>query len=224
MKRILLTLAIAASSFAFAQQQGAYGAFGSDRGMVIFTKEKTPDNYTGSPFVEDEFVSGVIKDEQGRSQKAFMKYNAVEDVVVVKLKPLDQDSYTLPKLTKITYEFPDYTYYIDNIKTDNGIKESYFARYYKSDKVDFIGIPNVEVTQPQKARNGYEQDKPADIDVEMTYYISLDGGIYKETRLKEKDLEDFFKSDRMEDYFDDNKIKDEKDVVKMLKFYDSQSS
>lgn len=217
MKKIFLLLLLAG----FISQAQQANQFASQSGMMIFTKEKEPDTYTGTPYVEDDFQQGIIHDDKGRSQQALMRYNALEDVVVVKLNKLESDSYVLPKLTTITYELPNYTYFIDNIDTENGKKEAYFARYYKGDKVSFIGIPEVDVIPAQKAMTGYDKDKPADIDVDMTYYLSLDGGIYKEVRLKEKDFEEILgKSGIMKTYFDKHKIKDEKDVVAMLKFYD----
>lgn len=220
MKKLFLLLFF--SSLALQAQQVTQ--FASQSGMMIFTKEKEPDTYTGTPYVEKDFQAGIIHDDKGRSQGALMRYNAIEDVVVLKLNKKDPDVYVLPKLPNITYELPDYTYFIENIETDNGNKESYFARYYKSNKVSFIGIPDVDVIQPQKARTGYEKDKPAHIDVDMNYYISLNDGIYKEVRLKEKDFKELLgNSERMKKYFDDHKIKDEKDVVDLLKFYDQNS-
>ncbi|MFV8224291.1 hypothetical protein [Christiangramia aquimixticola] len=195
--------------------------FMSDGGMVIFTKEKEPDTFTGSPYYEKDFIVGVINDDKGRSLDVLMRYNALEDVVVIKPLENKNEEFMLPKLKTITYNFGDYTYFIDNLKTNNGNIEAYFAEFYKGKKSLFLGQPTVEVTPPQKAKTGYDKDKPADIDVEMVYYLSVDGEMLKETRLKEKDLEDFFKSREMKKYFDDNKIKTEKDVVKMLKYYDT---
>ncbi len=194
----------------------------SDSGMVIFTKEKEPDTFTGSPYFEKDFQRGVIHDSEGRSMNVLLRYNALEDVVVVKTEALSKDEYMLPKLTSITYELDDYTYFISNLNTDNGYIEAYFAKFYEGPKSSFVARPEVDVVQAQKAKTGYDKAKPANIDVDLVYYISIDGGQYKEVRLKEKDLEDLFSSDAMEEYFDDNKIKTEKDVVEMLKFYESQ--
>ncbi|MDT0644886.1 hypothetical protein RM553_18760 [Zunongwangia sp. F363] len=198
--------------------------FSSDRGMVVFTREKEPENYTGSPYMEEDFQRGIIHDEQGRTMGALMRYNAIEDVVLIKLQEQDEESYVLPKKTNITYELPGYTYFIDNIQTDNGNKESFFARYYKGEKSDFIGVPKLDIIPAQKAKTGYDKDRPTDIDVEMVYYIALDNNFYRETRLKEKDLKKFFTSSAMEEYFKSHKIKDVKDVIEMLKYYESTAS
>lgn len=218
MKKIFLLLLI--STFAV-QAQFQNTSFASQSGMTIFTKEKEPDTYTGSPYYEKDFQPGTIHDDKGRSLEVMMRYNALEDVVVVKAQKRDTESYMLPKLTTITYELADYTYFIENVNTDNGWIEAYFAKYYEGSKASFIGRPEVDVVQARKATTGYDKDKPANIDVEMAYYISLNGEKFKEVRLKEKNLEDFFSSDKMEEYFDEHKIKTEKDVVELLKFYEN---
>lgn len=218
MKKIFLLLFLA--TFAMeAQIQST--PFASQSGMQIFTKVKEPDSYTGTPYYEKEFQPGTIHDDKGRSLDVLMRYNALEDVVVVKAGMRDKESYMLPKLKTITYELADYTYFIDNIHTENGWIEAYFAKYYEGPKASFIGRPEVDVIPAKKAATGYDKDKPANIDVEMVYYLSLNGEKYKEVRLKEKDLEDFFSSDKMEEYFDEHKIKTEKDVVGLLKFYEN---
>lgn len=217
----LLLFAFFLSFFGVSAQQ--INPFASDEGMLIFTKEKEPDTFTGSPYYEDDFQTGVIHDDKGRSLKVQMRYNALEDVVVIRPKPNSEEEYMLPKLKTITYELDDYTYFIDRLSTDNGELEAYFAKFHESENSTFVGQPKVDVTPAQKAKTGYDKDKPANIDVEMVYYISVDGGTFKEVRLKEKDLEDLFDSDRMEEYFDDHKIKTEQDVIEMLRFYDSNS-
>jgi hypothetical protein len=220
MKKIFLLLFI--STFGLqAQIQGT--PFASQSGMTIFTKEKEPESFTGSPYYEDDFKLGEINDDQGRSLNVLMRYNALEDVVVIKPKENEDEEYVLPKLKTITYDFGDYEYFIDNLKTDNGNIEAYFAKFHKGDRSFFIGQPKVDVTPAQEAKTGYDKDKPADIDVEMVYYLSIDGNVLKETRLKEKDLEDFFDSKKMKKYFDDHKIKTEKDVVNMLKFFETNN-
>lgn len=217
LNRILFLILFPCFSGVFAQQANP---FMSDGGMVVFTKEKEPDLYTGSPYYEDDFKLGIINDDKGRTLEVLMRYNALEDVVVIRPNPDSEEEYVLPKLRSITYELGNYTYFIDNIYTDNGHIEAYFARFYEGDKSTFIGLPKVDVIPAQKAKTGYDKDKPAKIDVEMVYYLSLEGGQFKEVRLKEKDLKDLFKSDKMEEYFDEHKIKTEEDVVNMLKYFE----
>lgn len=221
MKKIILFISF--TVFTFVSHSQISDSF-SNSGMLIYTTKKTPESYTGSPYKEVKFLKGVIRDtNKDISQEALLRYNALEDVVEIRFQQNDKSS-VLPKYKHIIYDMGDYTYYIDNLDTDNGIYESYILNFYESDNVKFVGRPTINLTEAKLAKTPYEKDRPADIKIELEYYISINGGKFKQTRIKEKDLEDIFNSDRMEDYFDDNKIKDEKDVVKMLKFYDSQTS
>lgn len=193
----------------------------SNTGMQIYTKQNTPDKFTGSPYAEDDFQRGIIYDKNtDKSQPALLRYNSVEDVVEIRLTKDDKSS-VLPKFTHIFYNMGDYTYFIDNINTDNGYIEAYFARFYDGEKVKFIARPVPRISEAQIAKTSYEKDKPANLDVEFVYYISINGDKYREIRLKEKDLEDFFSSEKMEEYFDEHKIKTEKDVVELLKYYEN---
>ncbi|WP_026915841.1 hypothetical protein [Christiangramia portivictoriae] len=189
-------------------------------GMLIFTKEKEPAKMTGSPYYEDDFIIGQVMEDK-RKVRMLMRYNALEDMVVLRPNTTSTKEYVLPKKKSITYDFGDYTYFIDRLKTEEGELEAYFAKFYQGENSTFVGQPKADFTPARQATTGYSKDKPASIKVEMVYYISIDGKPFREVRLKEKDLEDLFDSDRMEDYLDDRKIKTEADVVAMLKFYDS---
>lgn len=189
-------------------------------GMQIFTKDKEPDKMTGSPYYEDDFIIGKVM-EDDRKVMMLMRYNALEDMVVLRPNTNSTKEYVLPKKKSIKYDFGNYTYFIDRLETEEGELEAYFAKFHQGKHSIFVGQPNADYTPAKKAATSYTQDKPASIKVEMVYYISIDGAPFKEVRLKEKDLADLFDSDRMEDYFDDKKIKTEEDVVAMLKFYDN---
>ena len=216
-KRTILGLMLL--SFTISQAQISNNL--DNNGMQIYTKSKTPTKYTGSPYAEKDFKRGIIIDKnKNNSQPALLRYNAVEDVVEIRLKEGDKSS-VLPKFTHLTYDMGDYNYFIGNLETSSGNIEAYFAEYYKGDKSQFVGRPVADVTPAKPANTGYEKDKPANLKVEMVYYISLDNGVFKEVRLKNKDIEDLFTSEKMSKYLDKNKIKDEKDVVEMLKVYET---
>ena len=190
-----------------------------NNGMQIFTKQKEPAAMTGSPYYEEEFMMGTVIDKD-RKVNMLMRYNALEDMVVLKPDASTGKEYVLPKIKSINYKIGNYTYFIDELNTEDGKLEAYFARFYQGENSDFVGQPVADYTPAKAATTGYGEDKPAKIKVDMVYYISVDGAPFKEVRLKEKDLEDLFKGDKMEDYLDDNKIKTEQDVVSLLKYYE----
>ncbi len=220
MKKIVIVLFLMLFGFTQAQQS----PYISDNGLFIFNKkDNSPDKYTGSPYYEDDFIPGTIIDEKGRTQAASLRYNALDQTVEIKLEGQGDKVVTLPKVSSLTYSLDGYTYFIDNLNTDKGYINSYFARYYDGEEVSFIGHPYVDVAPGREANNGYEKAKAPRIRVIMDYFIQVNDGQYQEVRLKEKDFAKIFKSDRMEKYMDDHKIKSEQDVVEMLKFYEQNS-
>ncbi|MCL6220746.1 hypothetical protein [Zunongwangia pacifica] len=190
--------------------------------LKIFTKAKTPDEFTGSPYYDDSFLPAKIDDGE-HTMDAFVRYNAVEDVVEVKIKRNTDEINVLPKLKKIRYVLNDYKIFIDEFVNEDGESiNGYMLDYYTDKGIRFLARPEPDVIEAQPARTGYDKDKPAHLDVEMVYYIQKDGARLKEVRLKEKDFKKLFSDKpKMIPYFKDNKIKDGKDVVRMLEYYSS---
>jgi len=217
MKKLLLFAIILSASFT--QINAQYWANVENTGMQIFTKQKEAEGVTGSPYYENDFIIGTVIDKD-RKVNMLMRYNAVEDMVVLKPDVTTGKEYVLPKIKSINYKIGNYTYFVDELSTEKGKLEAYFARFYQGKKGVLVGQPKADFIPAKPASTAYGEDKPAKITVEMVYYISVDGAPFKEVRLKEKDLEDLFKGDKMEDYLDDNKIKTEQDVVSLLKYYE----
>ena len=188
--------------------------------LKIFTKAKTPEKYTGSPYINDLFLPTIIDDGE-RSLEAFARYNSVEDVVEIKVQKNSDEINVLPKLKAIKYRLLDYTIFIDNFKNTEGETiDGYMFEYFSDSGLRFLARPLPDVIPAKEARSGYEESRPAHLDVNMSYYIQKDGGRLKEVRLKEKDFKSIFSDKgKMDAYFKENKIKDEQDVVEMLRFY-----
>lgn len=193
--------------------------------MQILTTSKTPEGYTGSPYVEKDFTQGVIIDEDGKTQPAFLRYNTVEDVVEIKMKHNDKDTFVLPKVKNLTYSLNGYTYILDSFRSSEGEKmEGYFVHYFDGDKVDLYGRPLPEVTEAQKAKTGYGKDKPARLGVKMEYFLAVNNGELQQVRLKEKDfMKALPESKAIDNYLSDNKVKSLEDFKKMLEWYENQS-
>ncbi|MFC6861196.1 hypothetical protein [Zunongwangia atlantica] len=194
----------------------------SNTGMLIFTKAKTPDEYTGSPYVEDEFTQGKIVDvDKNRSQTAYLKFNAIEDVVEIKLNKDDEKVHILPKLKNLKYDMGDYNYIIDNYRVKGGGNlEGYFLEYFYEDNIRFLAFPEGKLTPATTTETGYQKPKPANLRIDYTYYIQRDLGPLEEVKLKNRDFKEIFADeDLIQSYIKKNKIKTESDVVLMLKYY-----
>ncbi|HSP12501.1 MAG TPA: hypothetical protein VLO29_08235 [Salegentibacter sp.] len=193
--------------------------------MVIPVYKKTPEGYTGSPFVNEEFQSGTIHAEQGKSQPAFLRYNAVEGIMEIKLNQQQQNIHVLPRIKKITYTLDGYTYYIDSKRTEEGeLLEGYFVNYFEGENVKLLGWPRPDLSEPQEAKSGYEKDKSAHLNVDMEYYLEIGDNRLQEVRIRPRDFRKTFDKDAaMKKFLSDNKVKDLDDAIDALKFYDKQA-
>lgn len=193
--------------------------------MQILTTEKTPEGYTGSPYVEKDFTQGVIVDSDGKTQPAFLRYNTIEDVVEIKMNKTDKDVFVLPKVKNLTYTLNNYTYVLDSFRSaDGGRMEGYFIHYYDGENIDLYGRPLPDVTEAQKAKTGYGSDKPAHLRVKMEYFLAVDNKPLQEVKLKKKDFKNALPQSQLVDkYFSNNKVRSIEDYKEMLNWYNNQS-
>lgn len=193
--------------------------------MVIPVYKNTPEGYTGSPFVNEDFQRGIIHAEEGKSQPALLRYNAVEGIMEIKLNQQEKKIHVLPRIEKISYTLGGHSYYIDSKRTEEGeLLKGYFISYYESDKVKLLAWPRPDMTDAQVAKTGYEKDKPAHLSVDMEYYLEIGDNRLKEVRLRPRDFRKAFdNNDAMKDYLSDNKVKSLEDAIEALKFYDKQA-
>lgn len=191
----------------------------------IMVYDKTPEEgYTGSPYVEENFVKGTIVDSKGTNMEAWLRYNSVEDAVEVKLDRLDNKIYELPRLKNISYELENYKYELDSYRTEDGdLLEGFFMKFYEGEKIKYVAKPVPDLRRAEKAKTGYEQDKKARLSVEIEYYIGLGDGTLKEVKLKESDFEKTLPSSpAVEKYLSEHKLKDPADFQKFVEWFDQQ--
>ncbi len=197
---------------------------GSNSRMVIPTFDKTPDKHTGTPYLVEEMKQGTINYPDGKSQTAFLRYNAVEEIMEIKINPQDEKVYTLPKNKKTTFVIDGYNYYADEARDSEGKKLSgYFINYYEGDNIKLIGVPTPDVIPAKKATSGYEENRPAHLKVEMNYYISRDGNRPEPIKLRPRSFKKTLgNKGAMKEYFSKNKVKSLQDAIDAVSYYDSQ--
>lgn len=177
----------------------------------------------GSPYLFEKFVPGKIIQEGGKDLDAYFKYNALQDVVEIKINLNNSEIFILPRAEKFVFELDDYSFFLKNIITKEGeVLTGYKLRYYKSENIIFIGKSNSKITAARMAETSYDRAKPSKIINNMKYYIGFNGDPVSEVRLKESDFKKLLNnSSKMRNYFKEYKIKEIEDVVKMLEFYES---
>lgn len=192
--------------------------------MIIPTFSKTPEGYTGTPYLEEEFKRGIIEHKDGRTMPALLRYNAVEEIMEIKMQSPEDDILVLPKGKGITYKIDGYSYVEDVLRTEKGDRlQGYFIEYYNGDNIRFLAHPQPDVIEPKKAKSGYEKDKPAHLKVDLEYYLAEDDERLKNIKLRHRPIKkEFSGAPGMKDYFSENKIKTVEDVIAMAKYYDEQ--
>lgn len=182
------------------------------------------DNIVGSPYFEDEFTPGIIMMEGKESLRAYLRYNAVDDQVEVRVAPNAESTYVLPKDQTISYKLKDYVYKLRQVTTNEGKGlEGYFLDYYSGEKASFYAKPTARVIRPRRESTAFNDRTSLRRDVYVDYYLVLKDRPLIHVKLREKDFRKVLEDEPgMKKYFTDNKVKDEEDVVRMLRFYEEQ--
>lgn len=180
-------------------------------------------NIDGSPYLFEEFIPGKIIQEGEKNISAYFRYNALQDVVEIKIKPNQNEIFILPRSDKFVFELVDYTFFLKKLITKEGeVLSGYKLKYYESDTLLFIGKSNSIITAAKTAETSYDKSMPSKIINNINYYISFNGEPLLEVKIKEKDFRNLLEdSPKMKIYFKENKVKEVEDVVKMFEYYES---
>jgi hypothetical protein len=174
----------------------------------------------GSPFINEEFLPGRIIVDEKQYQEVYLRFNALKEVMEIKVRLGDQEVFLLPRTEKYTYVQNDKTFFIKDFITEDGeVLSGYWINYFQNPNILFMGKPVTKTTAAKAAETGYEKFKPAKVDTYVHYYLSLNNSPLKRVQLRQRDFKRIFQSQRMKEYFSNNKMKEVEDVVEMLKYY-----
>lgn len=222
MRKYLLLLVLICGGFSLNAQVNQN--FYNDRALMLIQDEPIK-GLTGNPFLNEEFQKGLIIADNVEAQPAFLRYDAMDGKMEIKLEEHSDEVYELPRVKDIKYILDGHTYYIDSKRTSRGeLLEGYFIQYFKGENIQLLGWPKLDVERASKAETGYEKDKSAHIEVEMEYYIKMDDKRLEEVRLRPRNFRKFFNdSNDMKEYLSRNKVRDVEDAIKALEFYESNA-
>ncbi|MCB7480513.1 hypothetical protein [Christiangramia sediminis] len=219
MKKFILVLFVVAFGLESTSQE--QGVTGSDL-LIDYTKYIDYENnqnskyILGSIYLNDDFVEGkIINTETNEFQLAFLRYNALEDLVEIKLTK-DSKIQVLPKVDNLEYHFEDHSIVFNEIETTKGdVINGYFIEYFSKDDLVFVAKP---ILTGKEERFSIHDDN-LKLFLDYDYYVQKKENV-EEVRLAKSNFEKYFSDkDKMEPYFKNNKIKNESDVVAMLQFY-----
>lgn len=187
-------------------------------------EKKTTAKLTGSPYLDDDFKAGTVMDENGNEQGALLRYNALEDIVEIKIVSSDStDIRVLPKVKELSYSIDGNKYIFDSFLTDKGEQtEKFFIEYYKGDSYALYGKPSPKLSIAKIPNTSYENYKPANLSVDVDYYIKKEDGKLYNIKLKNKDFKNLFpKSKEVNRYLAENKLKTPQDYSRVLQLIEN---
>lgn len=216
---LLLAFTIFSSSFLAAQinDSGNHGL------MNITLKEKVLDGIEGSPYINSDFQSGNVYIEGKEPLVAYMRYDVHNENIEIKTDLNSAEIFVLPQGNNAKYEIEDEVYIYDKIRVDGKQIQGYFIEHFNGDQFRLLEKPIVTLTDPVKARTGYQKDKPAQIRIESKFYIQQEDGKTEAVRIRQKDIKQIFSSETANEYLKKNRIKSTEDLVSFLNHVDKEN-
>jgi hypothetical protein len=219
MKKLILLLAIVSCPYLVPAQINDGGMNGF---MKITTKENDKMNsIEGSPYLNEEFAAGIIKLEGKTTLNVYLRYNVVKETMEIKTDKNSKDTYTLPLNKTTVYSLGAQNYIPEEISYKGKNITGFFIEHYDGENVRFLEKPTVTITDPVKAKTGYEKDKPAQIKIDQEYYLVFSEGQVENIKLRQRDLKDVFDEGIAKKYLSENKVKTIEDLVAFLSGVDS---
>lgn len=174
----------------------------------------------GSPFWNDEFQRGVLVIEGKEPINAFLRYDVNQEVMEIKLKPSDDQVFYLEPNLTAEFRFGGDVYNARELNVNGERISGIFIDHYKGDNYSFFEKPTVELIPAKKARTGYDEDKPARIEVDSRFFIVKPDGEVKEVEVKQRDIRKALDSPVAEDYLENHKIRNINDLKAFVAYLD----
>lgn len=168
---------------------------------------------TGNQYYLEDFVPGQIVDSKNnRVQAAWLRYNAMEDFVEMKLRYNEQPR-VLSKKENIEYHFADLVFRYNSVNLPTGeILEGFFVEFELDDAL-FLAKPQLTMRDISEIVGG----KDYELYVDFNYFLLKDD-LVKEVKLKKKDLNQIFQNVSMQEYLRKNSIANINDVRSLIEF------
>lgn len=216
MKKLILLSFFIAFGFESTAQQPTSTDLLIDYTKYIDQSERNSKYILGSIYLNDELTQGkIINTETNEFQLAFLRYNALEDLVEIKLTK-DSEIQVLPKLTNLEYHFDDHAIVFNELETSSGEEvDGYFIEYFASDDLVFLAKP---ILTGKEERFSIHDDN-LKLFLDYDYYVQRTDNVEK-VKLKKSNFEKYFSDkEKMGSYFKENKIRNKADVIAMMEYY-----
>lgn len=220
MRYIHIILLALFSIFAQGQIQDSGG-----HGLMLLNTKENEDmkKVKGSPYLNEDFTSGKLFITGKEPLDVFLRYDVAKDIIEIKINKASAETYVLPLGQKAEYIIGQDTFVYESLNSSGTKINGYFVELFKGENIRLLKKHSASVSQAEKAKTGYEKDRPAEIKINDQYYVLFRNGELKPIDLKEKDLKKALPdSKEVKNYLDSNKLKSVEDFKTFFKWYDTQ--
>lgn len=195
-----------------------------NHGLMLITTKKNPrlNSVEGSQYLTEDFHYGVVAIEGKQPLKVFLRYNVHQDQMEIKTDLHSEDLYVLPKKKGTMYQMGKQNFVLDEVVHNGKRISGYFVQHYNGENFRLLEKHTATVTEPVKAKTGYDQDQPARIKIEEEFYIINDKGEVRNVQVKHRDIKKTFNSSEAKKYLSENKIRSTKDLVDFIAYLDQE--
>ena len=198
---------------------GSSNAF--DDSFVLITKSPDLSKVEGTPYLNEDFQMGTLNMKDKDPLSVFLRYDVVNERMEIKPNKNTSETYMLQNDQDTEYVIGNDKFVLDKINAEGKAVYGYFVELYDGENYRFLKKPVATLSEPVKARTGYEQDRPAEIEIEDVYYLSTQGTT-REIELKNRKIKKAFSSTEANSYLKENKIRSEEDFVRFVAFLDQE--
>ena len=228
-------------SFIVNAQVGNIGANGDFRdvgdNLMINNNVKNINlsNVVGTPYLEEDFVKGVIVDEKNdKNSAAYLRYNNYSDVFEIKLEFNSKSVNSLERTPNYKFIVNGEKYILINspkvinkyhYRNGNG----YVVALKETDNLSLYKRYAKQYEKGKKAISNYDADKPARLNTKTSYIFKFKDEYVTVEPHKKKVLDAFTdKKAEIKKFIKENKIKfrggtegEEEDLIKVLDYYNT---
>lgn len=178
----------------------------------------------GSPYWNDEFVSGYIIRDGHDKVEVVLNYNVAKEQIEIQI-PGDKENFIVKRSNELEFLVQPYHYVYKRIKTaEDDYVQGYFLQYELGEIV-FLVKPKVEIVPEAIPETSYGKTKPAHYKKDEDYFLSVHDELFSEFKLKNRHLKKLFKGEvQVLKYLKDHRVKTEEDMVDFIKFYSALDS
>lgn len=183
-------------------------------------------NYTGSPFINDEYLACEIFYNDKSYGKMFYKYNAYNEEIQIKNSLYKKDFSALKREKTVYIVVDGIPLKFQNFLNKNGKKMRGYLFSLVNDKYSFYKRKNVKYTEPSKAPTSFSKDIPAKFRKFVAYYFQKENGEIIEIEPKKKKILNWlsFKDKNLLEKwaaFKTKKFNKEKDLIEIFNYLNS---